>query len=135
MTFTAIYEAYFPKVYRYAYRCFLHRETAEDVTEDIFVAVLRNFSCYDAERGSVAAWIGAIAHNQVKNYCQKAHDDKRLEYILSRLTIKEKDFLELRYVMDMTNEEIASLLGVSREAVHMRYSRLLDKCRQLDAKK
>ena len=51
--------------------------------------------------------------------------------MLQQLSLKERDFLELRYGLELKNAEIAELLGISRDGVRMRYERLLKKCRQL----
>lgn len=51
--------------------------------------------------------------------------------ILCRLTDAEKDFLGLRYGLEMTNDEIANMLKITPKAVSDRYARLLNKCRRI----
>ena len=110
--------------------------------------------------GSGGAWLSKIAANIVTN-CQKrarnyreisvgdvpetaVEDDfddegtlknpvnRRTARILQKLTEDERNFLALRYEMELTNEEIAISMGISVNAVSHRYSRLLKKCRQID---
>ncbi|WP_051650255.1 sigma-70 family RNA polymerase sigma factor [Selenomonas sp. AB3002] len=54
--------------------------------------------------------------------------NRQVENILQRLTDKEREFLSLRYGMELSNPEIAALLGISEKAVSERYRRLLAKC-------
>lgn len=157
--FAALYELYFPKIYRYVYGSLLNRAAAEDVTAEIFIAALESFDRYVEEWGSAAAWIGAIARNKVRNYFKKAHvrheilggempeetalpeffaeeakrlrdpENRELFRRLQNLTEAERDLLELRYGLELTNGEIATLVGISAEAVRKRCGRIIEKCR------
>lgn len=60
---------------------------------------------------------------------------RELFNILCRLTDAEKDFLGLRYGLEMTNDEIAQMLSITPKVVSDRYSRLLNKCRRIHEKK
>lgn len=55
----------------------------------------------------------------------------RLFNILCRLTEAERDFLELRYGFEMSNDEIAEMLNLTPKIVSDRYGRLLNKCRKI----
>jgi len=52
-------------VYRYALQMSGKTEIAEEVTQDVFVVVLKSGARYDSERGSVAAFLYGIARNFV----------------------------------------------------------------------
>ena len=51
--------------------------------------------------------------------------------LYAKLKIEERELLNMRYVMELKDREIASLLGLSEKAVNKRYQRLLAKCREL----
>lgn len=158
--FDTIYRKYFRRIYNYAYMRLLNREAAEDATQEVFLAALTAVDRFDPLRGSGGAWLSKIAANIVTN-CQKraqnyreisvgdvpetaVEDDfddegtlknpvnRRAARILQKLTDDERNFLALRYEMELMNEEIAVSMGISINAVSHRYSRLLEKCRRLD---
>ena len=62
-------------------------------------------------------------------------ENRELFNILCRLTDAEKDFLALRYGLEMNNDEIAKMLNITPKAVSDRYARLLNKCRRIHEKK
>ena len=45
--FETIYDAYYDRVYRYAYTILLNREDAEDVVEETFLAAYAAYGRYD----------------------------------------------------------------------------------------
>lgn len=159
--FEKIYREYYRKIYNYAYACFLHREEAEDATDEIFMAILENLHRFDEEKGKLSTWIWVVARHRVQDRFRKAYhrkeipvnevqeteaetaqflsdenslqqvENRKLYQILKRLSDAEREFLVLRYEMELDNGEIAQLLGISRDTVCMRYVRLLRKCRSL----
>ena len=163
--FENIYSQYARKIYNYIYSRLLHRESAEDVTSEVFIRVLQNLHRYDASKAMMSTWIGAIARNSVNDYIKRASfknetatdtmpedsgatysltsaedkfsfkdpDNERLYKILIKLTDEERDFLELRYCLELKNQEIADMIGISVKAVDNRYRRLLEKCRKIAA--
>lgn len=54
------------EVYRFALHMTASPATAEDVTQDVFLAVMRDAHRFDATRGSVPAWLCGIARNFVR---------------------------------------------------------------------
>jgi len=65
----------------------------------------------------------------------KYTENRQLAAILTELTEDERDFLELRYGLELSNEEIAQRLNITAKAVSDRYRRLLDKCKKIHEKK
>lgn len=152
--FHEIYSAHYKRVYNYIYGRILKREAAEDVTAEVFLAVWKNLSGFDAKKGSVTAWLYAIAANKSANYLKQAylrHEVSVTEVpdaaeeetfsnpvnqasfrILSRLTDAEREFLLMRYELGFNSNEIAQMLGCTPSSIRTRYSRLLKKCRNLD---
>jgi RNA polymerase sigma-70 factor (ECF subfamily) len=63
--FAALYDRRQGGVYRFALRMSGSHAVAEDVTQDVFVALMRDGSGYDSSRGSVAAYLYGMARNRV----------------------------------------------------------------------
>ena len=58
-------QAYYDEIYRFVYRQTGSREDAMDLTQSIFIAVLRALPGYRAERASFRTWMYRIAANKV----------------------------------------------------------------------
>lgn len=63
--FEAIYERRQAGIYRFALRMCGCRSAAEDVTQDVFMALMRDAGQYESARGSVAAYLYGMARNRV----------------------------------------------------------------------
>lgn len=153
--FEAIYETYYDRIYKYVYSILLHKEDAEDVTAETFVAAYANFHRYDEQKASVATWLTRIAHNQAINlvrsaywkkrsempdnleakggedFAEHAADEATIHQLYRLLSPEEREFLNFRYAMDMKDREIAQLLGLNEKTINKRYQRLLARCREL----
>lgn len=160
LDFETIYRKYHRSVYNYIYGQILHREVTEDLTADVFVAAASNLSRFDPARGDFAAWLFTIARNITLNYRMRAStrleesredlpdasadapksvDDSlrfpenvRAERILAKLSNEEVRFLELRYVLGLSNEQVGCVTGATAAAVSQKYCRILAKCRKID---
>jgi RNA polymerase sigma-70 factor (ECF subfamily) len=61
--FAALYRRFQGPVHRFVWRMTGRRETAEDVTQETFLALLRGPTRYDRERGPLGAYLYGIARN------------------------------------------------------------------------
>jgi len=150
--FETVFEVYYDRVYKYAYSILLNRENAEDVVEETFLAAYVAYPGYDPARSSLATWLTRIAHNKAVNLVRSARyrretafpedfadqspaeqDEARYTvlWLYARLTREEREFLDLRYAMELSDKEIAALYGLEPKAVNKRFQRLLTRCRQL----
>ena len=57
--------AHYDEIYRFVYRQTGHKEDAMDLTQSIFLAMLRALPAYRAERGTFRTWLFRIAANKV----------------------------------------------------------------------
>ena len=160
LQFEEIYRTHWRGIYNYVYGRLLRAEEAEEVTADVFFAAWEHLDDYDAERARLSTWLGRIAHNKVNDFLRKAYRMREIsvdafpesmqptappaeegslrdpvtdtvERILRLLSEEERNLLELRYALDLSNDEVASILDVSANAVSHRYGRLLEKCKKL----
>lgn len=149
--FEEVFETYYDRVYKYAYTILLNRENAEDVVEETFLAAYSAYPDYDPARASLATWLTRIAHNKAVNLVRSAAyrretalpedypDSADLQaearytvlWLYAKLTQQEREFLDLRYVMELSDQEVAVLYGMEPKAVNKRYQRLLMRCRDI----
>ncbi len=154
--FEEVYEEQFSYVYNYIYMMLLNRETTEDIVSTAFLKAFRNYSSYDPAKSGIRTWLCRIAKNCAIDHVrskakkevlsiedirepfyeeefQSLQDDanRRAFQLLSGLSRSEREFLGLRYRLDLSNEEIAAITGSNAKAVSEKYRRLLAKCKKL----
>ncbi|OWR28657.1 RNA polymerase subunit sigma-70 [Saccharibacillus sp. O23] len=56
---------YYREIYAFVYRQLPHRENALDLTQDIFVSMLRSLDTFEGKRASLRTWLYRIASNRV----------------------------------------------------------------------
>ena len=156
MDFAQVYEENYDKIYKYTYSILLNKEDTEDVVGNTFLTAYSAWSTYDPERASAATWLMRIAHNKAIDLLRSAEHSKRSEmpeyyevpdnsdssirdledkdsvlYLYSKLSAGEREFLNMRYAIQMTDREIGETLGIPAKTVNKRYQRLLKKCRDI----
>ena len=154
--FDQVYEENYDRVYKYTYSILLNREDTEDVVSNTFMAAYAAYDRYDPEKSSPATWLMRIAHNEAINLVRSAAYSKRTEmpeyyevpdnsedsvrgledkeavlFLYSKLSTSEREFLNMRYAMQMKDAEVAETLGLPVKTVNKRYQRLLVKCREI----
>lgn len=148
--FTAYYEKHKTSIFNYIlYRIGFNRDMAEDLTSDIFLKAFEHFDSYDKKR-PFKTWIFTIAHNHLVNYYagkketlpleealevvkevgsqNSAEHSMTMERILGmiqRLSGLQKDLVIMKYVDDLTNEEIAQITGKEEGAIRTALSRAI----------
>ena len=148
-------QAYYDEIYRFAYRQTGSKENAMDLTQSIFIAVLRALPGYRAERASFRTWLYRIAANKVidarrrtrpapvpleeadlpaaGDFAAQVHDRVLLEAVeayVSGLDSGEQAVFRLRIYGGRTFPEIAAALGEPEAAVKSRYYRLIGRLRK-----
>jgi RNA polymerase sigma-70 factor (ECF subfamily) len=149
------YHDHRPTVYRYVRFRVATRETAEDVTSEVFMKALRSFGRYDANRASPRTWLLRIARNAVTDHLralkrrgslhvsldrvpdlvaeipsqeERVLKQERIQNLLNAnqtLRVADQEILSLRYGAGLNNGEIADALDISHNAVAVRLHRAL----------
>ncbi len=102
----------------------LDRAAAEDIVQDVFLAVWRNAATFDPQRGSVRAWVLQIAHFRVLNELRRRSRQPAIE------ADAEGELLaSLHFTGDLTHEEVAAELGVPLGTAKTRIRTALQKLR------
>lgn len=73
--FTHLYRRLHPPIFRFALHMSGNSGIAEDVTQEVFMTLIRNAKEFDASRGTLSAFLFGVARNQVRKRWER---DRRL---------------------------------------------------------
>jgi RNA polymerase sigma-70 factor, ECF subfamily len=126
----AVYDTYGPLVYSFCRRS-VGEDRAKDVTQEVFVSAWRARDRFDASKGSLAAWLMAIAKNRLidnvrgeERHASRRADGEAVEIrvesevervgermlvadALEALPERSRTLIELAYLGGLTHTEIA----------------------------
>jgi RNA polymerase sigma-70 factor (ECF subfamily) len=153
--FTALYRRYFDRVFSYLRLLVNDSHQAEDLTQDVFIKLMEKIPDYRRRSEPFRAWLFTVARNQAIDRLRRSnrleldrngdlegraeraeHDEPRLggfDWIsdgdlmlfVERLPLAQRQVLALRFMLDMTHAEIATVLGRSHEDVRTLQHRAL----------
>lgn len=130
--FQSFYQRYSGRILSYA-RQLSHnnRDFAEDVVQEVFVAVWRRASSYRPDRGDPAGWLYTITRNKMVDLWRKQGDGSEMSEIeedacltsvadeelrvtmrqaLAQVSVEQRRAIELAYFGGLTYEETAQRL-------------------------
>jgi RNA polymerase sigma-70 factor (ECF subfamily) len=150
--FSELINRYQHMVYNLAYRMTNSTADAEDLTQDTFIKAFRKLRQYNS-RYSFRNWILTICANLTKNVFRKRTRQSEaekmnvdiqylskgerkqynleLEAALGKLSPTLRAPLILKYLEDLSYEEIAEVLGIGVSAAKMRVKRARDEMNQM----
>lgn len=136
--FGDLYELHFERVYAFVARRVSQRETAEDVTADVFHKALANLRSFEWRGVPFAAWLLRIAANVIadtfkrggvevssddppeismKPRMEQAEDAARLFQMVNGLAEDQRQVIVMRFAEEKSIREIAQKLRRSEGAV------------------
>lgn len=142
--FTTLYRRHLDRVYRYLRYRVPTEEDAQDLTTQTFMAALESLSSYRGT-GTVAAWLLGIAHHKLIDWRRTIRSTVPLETALSisdpqqapdqavlqmledqalidallQLNPERAEAITLRYFGELSNREVATIMGKNEAAVKM----------------
>ncbi|MDE6220405.1 MAG: sigma-70 family RNA polymerase sigma factor [Lachnospiraceae bacterium] len=150
--------AYYDEIYYFVYRQVGNKEDAMDLTQNIFVAVLRSLPGYQPGQARFRTWLYAVANNKIIDARRKVQPDRisakpveeqeppanddfvsriqdrmllaQIEEYVSGQALEQQKVFRLRIYAGQSFPEIAETLGEREAAVKARYYRLVDKIRK-----
>ncbi len=151
--FAILYERYVDRIYTYIYYRTGEAREAEDLTARVFYRALAHMPEFSQRGAPFVAWLYRIAHNLVANWrrdrgrhpelplddllrvqtheatphtqAERAEDNRALLEAMRRLPPERQQLLILKFVDDLSNEEIGQILGRSEGAIKSLYHRTL----------
>ena len=154
--FVQLYRRHYDAVFRYCLHRLFERQTAEDLTSQVFLKVVENFRRFKGDEQQFRSWLYKIATNAVNNHLRKAARRKALVKV-ARLQTNSQDvnyrdpsdeklavlkeavlslkpryqtIITLRFFENFKLTEIAEVLGSSPGTVRSQLARALAKLRK-----
>jgi RNA polymerase sigma-70 factor (ECF subfamily) len=112
--FQAVFDEHKDAVYRFAWRMSGSPAAAEDVTQDVFVALLRHPDRFDAARGTLRAFLLGIARNLALKRWRTEH---RFDPIDDDAMVAAPVDLDRGEVGDIVGRAVGALVPLQREVV------------------
>lgn len=121
-----IFDAHYPKLYRFFRARVAGHEQAEDLASQVFMDAFRSIGNFKWEGAPFGAWLFSIARRALASHyrgrprelpvevCEHTRDEYlavEVRDILDRLPGDYREALELRYVMGLSGEEAAGAMG------------------------
>ncbi len=155
-----IIKIYYKEIYVYIYKQLLDKELSLDITQEVFINMIKSIDIYDKKKCSFRTWLYKIASNKIIDYYRSKSYKKLLKLqSIDEIDIKsnfniEDDFIReekvkevlkivngfesnlqqifrLKIFSDMTFKEIGNLLDLSESTVKTRYYSLIKKIKSI----
>lgn len=160
--FGQLYDHYVPQIYRFVLLKVNNKTEAEDLTHDVFLSAWQNLKRYKFQGFPFSSWLYQIARNRVIDYyrTKKNHTSfenldedflkvvgvaehhletilevEKVREVIAQLSPEQQDVIVLKFVEDLSNEEIADALNKSEGAVRLLQHRAINNLKQLLWKK
>lgn len=158
--FALIYDHFSPKIYKFIYFRVGHKEIAEDVLSDTFIKGWQKIT-HVTSPAALSAWLYQIAKNNIIDYYRikketialedvqdfledeiNPVDDtnlnieqKKILDVMKELPQEQQDVIKYKFFEDLSNEEIAYVLGKTEGAIRVIQHRAVSKLKELLNKK
>jgi RNA polymerase sigma-70 factor (ECF subfamily) len=116
VAFTRVFAYYAPRVKAYLLRLGLGEAQAEEVSQEVMVAVWRKAASFDSAQASAATWIFRIARNRRID----ADRDTQVRRAMAELPAEQRDLVRRAFYEDLSHSEIAASTGVPLGTVKSR---------------
>jgi RNA polymerase sigma-70 factor, ECF subfamily len=113
--FQAIFDEHKDAVYRFAWRMSGTPATAEDITQDVFVGLLKHPDRFDPVRGTLRAFLLGVARNLALKRWRKEHRFEPLDE--GDALVAEPIDAERGVVGDIVGRAVHTLVPLQREVV------------------
>jgi len=143
-----LFDACYPRLYRFFRVRVSGDETAEDLASAVFLEAFRSIERFEWRERPFEAWLFGIARHQLAGHyraesrlpqldAEPAVSDSYLSIeiadVLGRLRPEHRQALELRYVLGLTGEEAAAAMGRTHNAFRQLLYRAVQAFQREDA--
>ncbi|MGL5346748.1 MAG: RNA polymerase sigma factor [Peptostreptococcaceae bacterium] len=147
---------YYKEIYAYTYKQTLDKELSMDLTQEIFISVLKSINSYDENKSSFRTWIYKISTNKIVDYyrsksykysnivvnieeniiedkddfIKNIENKEEIEKVLKLVNSMKVDLQEvfrLKIFSDYTFTQIATILKIPESTVKTKYYSIIKK--------
>jgi RNA polymerase sigma-70 factor (ECF subfamily) len=145
-----LYEQFFEQIFRFIFTRVSHKQTAEDLSEEVFITVFKRLSSLTSP-DAFTGWLYTIARNKVIDHYRSRKEvsdlsevenstdfsyslvdaaelsftQKRLMKAIEQLSPEQQKVVQLKFLEDLETSTIASLLGKTTGAIRVIQHRAL----------
>lgn len=154
--FAPLYDKYYKKIFNYVYQRMDSKDTAFDITGQVFLKALTNLNRYEYKGVPFASWLYRIAHNEVMQLFRSQKDKRAInadisdlryiceeneemffeEYIpaikklIRELNEDDLQLVELRFFEKRPFKEIADILDITEVNAKVKMYRVVEKLKK-----
>lgn len=153
--FKKLYNKYYEQIFRYVYQRMDDKDTAHDVTSQVFLKSMNNLNKFKYKGVPFSAWLFRIASNEVIQFYKDKKSERTVQiqtdYIqnivaneselrreqlsivieeIAELPAKELELIELRYFEKRPFKEISQILNITESNAKVRIHRIVAKLKQ-----
>ena len=154
--FAPLYDKYYKKIFNYVYQRMDSKDTAFDITGQVFLKALTNLNRYEYKGVPFASWLYRIAHNEVMQLFRSQKDKRAInadisdlryiceeneelffeEYIpaikklIKELNEDDLQLVELRFFEKRPFKEIAEILDITEVNAKVKMYRVVEKLKK-----
>ncbi len=125
--FVALYRRRQPAIFRFAVHMTGSKTVAEDITQDVFVALIREDCGYDPDRGTLSAYLFGIARKLGLRHLERVRSDITLDGGPEETHAPEPS-VNGNQLADLTKKEGIDALRRAVEALPWRYREVVALC-------
>jgi len=159
--FGPLYDKYYKQIFGYVYQRMDCKDSAFDLTSQVFLKALTNIEKYEYKGVPFASWLYRIAHSEVmqsfrtkknlrtinadisdlRNICEEVEQEYMEEYksilmtVIKNLPEDDVQLIELRFFEKRAFKEIAEILSLTETNTKVKLYRILEKVKKTLTKK
>ena len=125
--FEALYDHFYDRIYRYVSFKAGDPTAAEDITEDVFLRMLKSIGSYKHRGHPFSSWLFRIAHNLVADYFRKKGREKSVPLdkvlaVVGESSIDMDNYVQTKLAMREVNAAMEDLTDLQRQVISLRFA-------------
>ncbi len=151
--FRPLYEKYYKPIFSYLYQRMSSKDSAFDLTGQVFLKALTNLHKYEFRGVPFSSWLYRIAHNEMVQMFRKQKEQRvvnadindlrficeesngtffeeylpAIKSLIGQLNEKDLQMVEMRYFEKRPFKEIAEILNITEVNAKVRMYRIIEK--------